>query len=87
MDSMGVASGCGSKEVYIYIDFLILLIPTPLLSALFWSSITTFCSVFKMFFIFVPILLCNLCKKKFAQYKHTYGRLRASHRSRMKGCT
>ena len=29
VESMGVASGCGCKEVYIYIDFLIiLLIPT-----------------------------------------------------------
>ena len=29
-----------------YIDFLILLIPTPLVSALFCSSIPTFCSFF-----------------------------------------
>ena len=34
-----------------YIDFLILLIPTPLVSALFCSSIPTFCSFFKMFFV------------------------------------
>ena len=27
-----------------YIDFLILLIPTPLVSVLFYSSIPTFCS-------------------------------------------
>ena len=33
-----------------YIDFLILLIPTPLVSVLFYSSIPTFCSFFKMFF-------------------------------------
>ena len=39
---MGVATGCGCKEVYI--DFLILLIPTPLVSVLFYSSIPTFCS-------------------------------------------
>ena len=32
-----------------YIDFLILLIPTPLVSVLF-------CSFFKMFFVLVPIL-------------------------------
>ena len=31
---------------YIYIDFLILLIPTPLVSVLFYSSIPTFCSLF-----------------------------------------
>ena len=34
-----------------YIDFLILLIPTPLVSVLFCSSISTFCSFFKMFFV------------------------------------
>ena len=28
-----------------YIDFLILLIPTPLVSVLFYSSIPTFCSL------------------------------------------
>ena len=36
-----------------YIDFLILLIPTPLVSVLFYSSIPTFCSLKKMFFVFV----------------------------------
>ena len=35
---MGVATGCGCKEVYR------LLIPTPLVSVLFYSSIPTFCS-------------------------------------------
>ena len=38
-----------------YIDFLILLIPTPLVSALFYSSIPTFCS-FKIFFSFLSVL-------------------------------
>ena len=38
-----------------YIHFLILLIPTPLVSALFCSSIPTFCSLKKMFFILVYI--------------------------------
>ena len=38
---MGVATVCGFKEI-IYIDFLILLIPTPLVSVLFCSSIPTF---------------------------------------------
>ena len=32
-----------------YIDFLILLIPTPLVSVLFCSSITTICSFLNMF--------------------------------------
>ena len=39
---MGVATRCGCKEVYI--DFLVLLIPTPLVSVPFYSSIPTFCS-------------------------------------------
>ena len=46
---MGVATGCGCKEV---IDFLILLIPTPLVSVLFYSSIPTFCSFFYKCFSF-----------------------------------
>ena len=36
MKSMGVATGCGCKEVYV--DFLILLIPTPLVSVLFTAA-------------------------------------------------
>ena len=44
-----------------YIDFLILLIPTLLLSVLFYSSILTFCSFFKMFFV-----LYNYCPLKHA---------------------
>ena len=46
---MGVATGCGCK--YRYIDFLILLIPTCLVLVLFCSSIPTFCSFLKMFFV------------------------------------
>ena len=38
-----------------YIDFLILLIPTPLVYALFCSNIPTFCSFKKMFFVHVPV--------------------------------
>ena len=38
-----VYSGCGCK---VYIHFLILLIPTPLVSALFGSSISTFLFIF-----------------------------------------
>ena len=50
-----------------YIDFLILLIPTPLVSVLFYSSIPTFCSIFKMFFVLVPVLFCKkkLCINSF----------------------
>ena len=45
-----MASGCGCKEVY---RFPLLLIPTPLVSAPFCSSIQTF-------FVLVPVLFCNL---------------------------
>ena len=39
-----------------YIDFLILLIPTPLVSVLFCSSIPTFLHFLnKMFFVLVPV--------------------------------
>ena len=42
---------------YIYIDFLILLIPTPLVSVLFGSSIPTFCSLKNnLFFNIMPEL-------------------------------
>ena len=37
-----------------YIDFLILLIPTPLVSVLFYSSIPTFCSFKKILFNTTP---------------------------------
>ena len=68
MESMGVASGCGCKEIYI--DFLILLIPTPLVSALF-SSIPTFCSFKKCFSLLFWYFLLFMCNNFFAQYKHT----------------
>ena len=48
-----------------YIDFLILVIPTLLVSVLFCSSIPTFCSFKKMFFVLIPVRFCNyiLCIK------------------------
>ena len=86
---MGVTNECGCKEVQ-YIDILILLIPTPLESVVFCSSIPTFCS-FYMFFVLFPVLFCNeiLCiiKKNLRSINNTYERLRASHGSHMKGCT
>ena len=59
----GVASGCGWKlwvwllgvVVRRYIDFLILLIPTPLVSVLVCSSIPTSCSLKKFFSFFFVI--------------------------------
>ena len=78
---MGVATGCGC-------DFLLLLIPTPLVSVRFYSSIPTFFSFFiYFFFILVPVLFCNyiLCINKFfLQYKQTYEQLQVSHSSHMK---
>ena len=55
---VGVASGSGwnlwvwllGVVVRRYIDFLILLIPTPLVSVLFYSIIPTFCSFFSFLF-------------------------------------
>ena len=60
---MGVASGSGwNLWVWLlgvvlrrYIDFLILLIPTPLVSVLFCNSIPTFLFIFKMFFVIYTV--------------------------------
>ena len=47
-----------------YIYFVILLIPTPLVSVLFCSSIPTFCSLKKMFsFLFQYFFVIKLCIK------------------------
>ena len=54
-----MSSGCGCKEEYRF-PHILLLIPTPLVSALFCSSIPTFCSFLKMFFFLVPVHFCNL---------------------------
>ena len=55
MESIGVV-------VMRYKDFLILLIPTPLLYLLFLAAVfLLFCSFKKKFFVLVPVLFCNLC--------------------------
>ena len=46
---MGVATGCGCKEVYRFPHSTYVLIPTPLVSVLFYSGIPTFCSFLKCF--------------------------------------
>ena len=59
----GVVSGSGwnlwvwllGVVVRRYIDFLILLIPTPLVSVLFLQQHPYFCSFLKMFFVLVYI--------------------------------
>ena len=58
---MGVATGCGCMEVY---RFLILLIPTPLVSVLFCSSISTFFSFLKCFSFFTLIRLEISCRTR-----------------------
>ena len=42
-----------------YIDFIILFIPTPLVSVLFCSSTPNFRSFLLMFFVLVQVLFCN----------------------------
>ena len=92
---VGVASGIGwnlwvwllGLVVRRYIDFFILLIPTPLVSVLFYSSIPSFCSFLKMFFVLVQyifVITFHLLNNFFTQYKHTYGQQRASHGSHLK---
>ena len=64
---VGVASGSGwnlwvwllGVVVRRYIDFLILLIPTPLVSVLFCSSIPTFVHLKKNFFRSCSSTFCN----------------------------
>ena len=65
-----------------YIDFLILLIPTPLVSVLFYSRFLLFVHLKKCFlflfqyFFVITFYVLNIF---LAQYKHTYRQLRASH--------
>ena len=64
-----------------YIDFLILLIPTPLVSVLFTAASLLFVHLKKCFsFLFQYFLVITFCvlNNFFTQYKHTYGQLRAS---------
>ena len=70
-----------------YIDFLILLIPTPLVSVLFYSSIPAFYSFKKCFSLLLQyffVITFYVLNTFSTQYKHTYGKLRAYHGSRMK---
>ena len=73
-----------------YIDYLILLIPTPLVSVLYAAASLLFVHFLKCFsFLFRYFLVIKfpVLNNFFAQYKHTYERLCASHGSHMKGCT
>ena len=69
-----------------YIDFLILLIPTPLVSVFFAAASLLFVLFFYVFVLFQYFFVIKfyVLNNFFAQYKHTYGRLRASHGSHIK---
>ena len=74
-------AGGGCKEVYRCHTLY------PYILLLYLLFFPTFCSFKKMFFVLVPVLFGNLCNIIFSRSINTYRRLRASHRSRMKGCT
>ena len=85
---VGVASGSGwnlwvwlvGVVVRRYIDFLILIIPNPLVSVLLFIKTKKFSFLFQYFFVIKFYALNNF----YPQHKHTYGQLRASHGSHMK---
>ena len=75
---MCAASGYGCIKRYI--DFLILLISTPLVSVIFKSSIPTFCSFFNVFGS-CSRTICNtfyVLKKFSAAHTGDYGRTTAA---------
>ena len=53
---MGVATGCGFKEIYISSYYLSLLL---LYLYFFAAASLLFCSFKKMFFVLVPVLVLN----------------------------
>ena len=90
---VGVASGSGwnlwvwllGVVVRRYIDFLILLIPTPLVYIC--SFLQQHPYFLFMFFVLVPVLFVitfYVLNNFFSQYKHTYWQLQVSHGSHMK---
>ena len=91
----GVASGSGwnlwvwllGVVVRRYIDFLILPIPTPLVSVLFAAASLLFVHFVKCFSFLIQyffVITFYVLNFFFTQYKHTYGELRVSHGSHMK---
>ena len=67
---MGVATGCGCKEVY---RFTHTTYPYSSCICSFCSSIPTFCLFFKMFFVLVPYLKKEvLCIKYFLRSINTH---------------
>ena len=62
---MGVATGCGCKR---YIDFLILLIPTPLVSFLFAAASLLFVHFLKCFISMIVPTMCMTSDPYAASY-------------------
>ena len=61
-----MSSGCGCKEVY----------RSSHITYPYSSCICSFCLllfIFKMFFVLVPVHMCNLLNNFFAQYKQHMG--------------
>ena len=89
VECIGVASGSGwnlwvwllGVVVRRYIDFLILLIPTPLVSILFLQKHPKCFSFLFQYFFVITFYVLNIF---FALYKHTYRQLRVSYGSHMK---
>ena len=82
---MGVATGCGCKEVYrcphtsyISLPLLYLFFFTP--ASLLFVHLKNVSFLFQYFFVITFYVLNNF----FAQQYNTYGQLRASHVSHMK---
>ena len=61
-----MSSGCGCKEVYRFPHITYPYSSCIYISAIFCSSIPTFCSFKKKFFVLIPVHFCNLIF--FAQY-------------------
>ena len=78
---MGVASGCGCKEVYRFPHTTLVPFFFTAASQLFVHFLKCFSFLFQYFFVITFYVLNNF----FAQYKHTYGRLRVSHGSHYEG--
>ena len=78
--------GCGEQEVCVACGsgwnlwvwllgvyrFLILLIPTPLVSVLFYSSIPTFCSFLKIFFVLLEERIRRMPNRDFFTSRGAY---------------
>ena len=88
---MGVASGCGQQEVGVASgsgwNLWLWLLGVVVRRYIDFFAATSLLFVYFLFFVLVPVLFVikfYVLNNFLAQYKHTYGRLRASHGSHMK---